>query len=144
MEEHAWLVPTVTRLVDLLRYPDRANEFGSRKITVRAARAALLVLMKGVIEDAPPPRLEPTADGGLRFEWLEYWVDVVLLVGPNGDVKVTITIQGNSPQPTEMTEEKDAAALLEVGLSRLVGVVKDPPPRLSRTTAAVPKVEEAT
>ena len=128
MEEHAWLVPTVTRMVDLLRYPDLANEFGSRKVTDRSARAALLVLMRGMPGNAPEPRLEPTPDGGLRFEWLGYWVDVVLVVGPDGAVKTTVTVLGNVPQTTDATGVENSAAIMEVGLSQLVGILKDPPP----------------
>lgn len=132
MEEHAWLVPTVTRMVDLLRYPDLANEFGSKKVTVRAARTSLLVLMRGVTGDAPEPRLEPTMDGGLRFEWLGYWVDVVLAVGPDGAAKTSVTVLGSVPQTTDATGIENAAAILDVGLAQLVRILKDPPPSPSR------------
>jgi hypothetical protein len=139
MEEYAWLVPTITRLVDLLRYPDRANEFGSRKVTSRAARAALLVLMRGVTDDAPAPRLVPTIEGGLRFEWLEYWVDVVFVVEPDGSVKASVTVPGNVPQTNEATGVENSAAILDVGLSQLTAAVKNPPPRPSGPAAAVQK-----
>lgn len=136
MEEHAWLVPTVTRLVDLLRYPDLANEFGSRKVTGRAARAALLVLMRGVTEDVPEPRLEPTPDGGLRFEWLGYWVDVVLVAQPDGAVKTSVTVLGSVPPTTDATGIENAAAILDVGLSQLVRILKAPPPAPSRAVVS--------
>ena len=130
MEEHAWLVPTVTRLFDLLRYPDLANEFGSRKVTDRAARAALLVLMRGMPGDAPEPRLEPTPDGGFRFEWLGYWVDVVLVVGPDGTANTTMTVLGGVPKTTDATGIENSAAILDAGLSQLVRIMKDPRRRL--------------
>src|SRR4029077_3417909 len=91
MEKREWIGPTLERLADLLKYPDKANEFGSKKVTEETYQAALLFLTRNMGEKTPAPRIAPTLDGGLVIEILEYWVDLILNVAPGGATSVKLT-----------------------------------------------------
>lgn len=97
MEMHAWFVPTLERLISVMSYPDKANEFASAKVTPAAARQALQLLLNHMRMDTPAPRIEPTTDGGLRFEWHEYWIDCSLVVSPDGNPWVDLSINRDAP-----------------------------------------------
>ena len=90
MEKHGWFGPTIERLVDIMRYPDKANEFGCLKVTPTVIRAATFSLCRSMGENAPAPRIVPTPGGGLILEWLEYWVDMGVEIDPSGALQVVL------------------------------------------------------
>jgi hypothetical protein len=113
MEMYAWFVPTLERLVSVMNYPDKANEFASSKVTPAAARQALQLMLNHMGMELPAPRIEPTIDGGLRCEWHEYWVDCVLIVAPNGSPRVELSTNGGVPIDESAWGHDPAERLLE-------------------------------
>lgn len=96
MEVHAWFIPTLERLVGVMNYPDKANEFASAKVTPTAAHQVIYLLTRHMPAYMRAPRIEPTAEGGLRCEWNEYWVDCSLLVSEHGFPQVHLLTHGVS------------------------------------------------
>jgi hypothetical protein len=90
MERHGWFGPTIERLVDIMRYPDTANEFACRKVTSTVVRMATMHLCRSMGENSQAPRIVPRPDGGLILEWLEYWVDMVVEIDPSGSAQVVL------------------------------------------------------
>lgn len=97
MEQHAWFNETIQRIMDFAGYPDKANEFRSAKVPSQTARTAISLLCTSMLEDSEPPRVEPTADGGLRMEWHEYWIDMDVVIGVDGKTAVELRIEGVVP-----------------------------------------------
>lgn len=95
MERHAWFEPSMERLMELLKYPDKANEFASAKVTAVPVRSAVWLLSRYMGEHTPAPRIVPMKDGGILMEFLEYWVDIAIEIKPSGETKVTL---GGDPE----------------------------------------------
>lgn len=66
---YAWLQPTLERISDLLKIPDKHNCYGTPKVDATVALDALDFLSDHVGPDEVTPRITPTQEGGLRFEW---------------------------------------------------------------------------
>lgn len=128
MEAHTWFVPTLERLMSILKYPDKANEFASAKVTTAAARQVLQLLLNHMRMEVPPPRLEPTLDGGLRCEWHEYWVDCVLIVMPDGDPRAELSINNGAPIDESACGQDPVERLLERSFLLLDELVRFGPP----------------
>lgn len=131
MDMHAWFVPTLERLVGIMNYPDKANEFASSKVTAEAARQALQLLLNHMRSETPAPRIEPTVDGGIRCEWNEYWIDCALLIAPNGNPRVELSCNVGAPIDESASGHDPAARLLDRAFHLLgelirVGPLADP------------------
>lgn len=121
---HAWFVPTLDRLVSMMRYPDKENEFGSSKVSPDAVRQALSLLLRHMHQSTPEPRIEPTPDGGLRLEWMEYWVDCVLTISPDGGSSVKLSVLEANPISLVEAIDIDADILLERALRMIDEVIR--------------------
>lgn len=84
MEQYAWFRPTMERLMDMMRYPDKANEFGCSKVAESVVREAIRIVSRYMGEHTPAPRIVPTLEGGLILEFLEYWVDLTVEIKLSG------------------------------------------------------------
>ena len=91
MEKREWMEPTMERLLEMTKYPDKANEFGCKKVTEETYQAALLFLMRHMGENTPAPIIMPTLEGGILIQMLGYWVDLVLEVKPGGATSVKLS-----------------------------------------------------
>lgn len=142
MEEQAWIGPTMERLAGLMTYPDKANEFNCKKVTADAERVAKGLLLKYMRPMSPVPRIVPSPEGGLRFEWHEYWVDLSLDVHPNGAQATLLLKQGSLPMDY-YTASPEVNFLLEHGLAMLEDLrVNGPPPLPERAPAAAGEAAE--
>lgn len=135
METHAWFVPTLERLMSVMNYPDKANEFASAKVTTAAARQVLQLLLNYMRTEVPPPRIEPTLDGGLRCEWHEYWVDCVLIVAPNGDPQAELSLNSGAPIDESASGHDPVERLLERSFRLLTELVRCGPPAAAQPAA---------
>lgn len=66
---YAWLQPTLERISDLLKLPDRHNSYGSAKVDPDVALNVLDFLSDHMGHEDPLPTIIPTAAGGLHLEW---------------------------------------------------------------------------
>lgn len=69
MTNCAWLQPTLERLSDLLKMPDKHNCYGTAKVDPVVVLLALDFLLEHVRAEDAAPRIVPTTEGGLHFEW---------------------------------------------------------------------------
>lgn len=125
---HEWFGSTLERMVSIMNYPDKANEFASSKVTLAAARQALQLLLNHMSMVTPAPRIVPTEEGGLRCEWNEYWVDCTLVVAPNGNPRVELSTNGGAPIDESASGHDPADRLLERSLRLLDELLQSGPP----------------
>lgn len=69
MTNYAWLQPTLERISDLLKMPDAHNCYGTAKVIPAVALLAIDFLSQHMAAEDPAPRVVPTLEGGLHFEW---------------------------------------------------------------------------
>lgn len=69
MTNYAWLQLTLERISDLLKMPDKHNCYGTPKVDATVALDALDFLSDHMGPEDVIPRITPTSEGGLRFEW---------------------------------------------------------------------------
>lgn len=93
MESHAWFMPTIERLADMMRYPDVANEYGCKKVSPGTVREVLSLLLRHLTPEMPAPRIVPLKDGGLLVQFHEYWVDCEILAIPGATITVQLSSQ---------------------------------------------------
>jgi len=90
MERYGWVGSTMRRLLEIMQYPDRLNEFGSVRVTAVPVREVVGKLFQWMAEETLAPRIIPTSEGGLILEWMEYWVDLQVVVRSDGLMVVTL------------------------------------------------------
>lgn len=66
---YEWLQPTLERISDLLKLPDKHNCYGTPRVDATVALDAMDFLSDHVGPEDETPRITPTAEGGLHFEW---------------------------------------------------------------------------
>jgi len=135
MERHGWFGPAIERLVDIMRYPDTANEFGCKKVIPTVVRAATMHLCRSMGENSQAPRIVPRPDGGLVLEWLEYWVDLVVEIDPSGSLQVVLNGDPEFFKKHGRSFETAKTPLFEEtfvsGLDLLEVLRKEGPPKVS-------------
>lgn len=72
----AWVEPTVRSLDELLGLDAGWDSYGSRRIDLTCALAALKFALDTLRDDSPAPSVVPTSRGGLQFEWHTAGVDL--------------------------------------------------------------------
>lgn len=132
MEEQGWFGPTMERLDGIARYPDKANEWSSKKVTGEALAAARSLLCRHMGPESSPPRIQPTAAGGILMEWHEYWVDLTVTVDASGPFTAQLSVFGEPPVAEPTWEALVARGFVLLGELRRNG----PPPLPERAPAA--------
>lgn len=97
MTHYAWLQPTLERIADLLKMPDRHNSYATPNVDLFAALAAVRFITRMPV-DAVTPTVIPTKAGGLLFEWsgaisackVEFWPGVIVTATYKGENAVNL------------------------------------------------------
>lgn len=66
---YAWLQPTLERISDLLKLPDKHNCYGCAKVDPDVVLDVLDFLSDHMGSEDPLPTIIPTQAGGLHLEW---------------------------------------------------------------------------
>jgi len=66
---YTWLQPTLERISDLLKLPDKHNCYGTARVAPQVAMIAVQFLLLHMHAEDAAPRITPTMEGGLHFEW---------------------------------------------------------------------------
>lgn len=88
-----WVQPTLERISDLLRMPDRHNSYGTPKVDPGSAWMALKMVEGAGVSMLPVPTIHPTTDGGLGFTWYGPETECALTISPgsaDGVFKVNV------------------------------------------------------
>jgi hypothetical protein len=78
-----WVQPTLERVADILKMPDRNNTFGTPKVDPKLAWEAVNFFWPAVSPYTPAPRVQPNKRGGIEFIWSSREVEVLVAVNPN-------------------------------------------------------------
>ena len=81
---YTWLQPTLERISDLLKLPDRHNSYGSAKVDPDVVLNVLDFLSDHMGSEDPLPTIIPTPVGGLHLEWKGISTSCVADFNPGG------------------------------------------------------------
>ena len=74
--EPDWFAPTRRSLQEALQLPENWNSYGARPVDPELAASALKLLIMVAPNDAPPPIVVPTTQGGILLEWHMRGIDL--------------------------------------------------------------------
>jgi hypothetical protein len=105
--------PIFNKLSELVNLPANWDSYGGRPVTVKAAVAALRLLVD-LQWPGPLPSVAPTAPGGVQFEWGGDDEGVEVSIGPDGTLTVLMDVAG---QMHEAEVESLTAPLMSEALA---------------------------
>jgi hypothetical protein len=79
-----WLARVAEAIERLADLPENWNSYTASPVQLPAVTRSLELLRRIMPDDAAPPDVRPTADGGIQFEWTTPGMDVELEVTPEG------------------------------------------------------------
>lgn len=136
MNRHGWFGATMERLMEIEKYPDYANEYGCRKVSMGVVRVATFHLCRWMGENMPAPRIVPTEEGGLFLEWLEYYVDLFMEVKPDGAMSLSLYGRPEFLKKHGVQEVTAANIALDQIFARAANLIevlrKEGPPKIER------------
>src|SRR5262245_4198985 len=130
--ETAWFGLTIERLMEMMRMPPVANEYGCAQVTAATVREALGFLMENMPPDMPAPRIVPLVVGGLAIEFEEYWVSLTLLVPAGGTLTVNLHGAADWFEPMGASGEEAGPRLFARAVKYFERLRKEGPPEQER------------
>ena len=122
-QDEIWLIPTVEKLNELRRLTASNWSAGAKPIDISAINSMLELLTNILPNDAPPPTVVPTWDGGVQVEWHRNGIDLEIEVSADReseyyffDHQSNEEIEGEAPGNLDQLSEyakklrQDAAA----------------------------------
>lgn len=82
MKEFDWIGPTLERISDLLKMPDKHNSHGTPEVDPSSAWTAIRMLWEANVKILPMPYISPTSAGGLNLMWYGLETECSLTVSP--------------------------------------------------------------
>jgi hypothetical protein len=107
-----WLNTAASSLAAFVELPRNWNSYGARKISFATVRDALQLLARLWDLGLPAPRIVPTAQGGVQFEWDVAGVELELELEPGGGM---LAVFDDSDRAESWERELPPSDLLPVG-----------------------------
>ena len=93
--EAAWIEPTVSQIVELMRLPNNWDSYGAARISESAAFAMVDVLRAVLPHDVIKPWIVPSSSGHLQAEWHVNGIDLEVEVVSATSIFVAVEGEGN-------------------------------------------------